>query len=43
MDNTISKSNDLMFNGTLNGDIGAAGELTLDQAPTFTEKLGLDP
>jgi len=29
MDNTISKSNDLMFNGTLNGDIAAAGELTL--------------
>ena len=29
MDNTLSKSNDLMFNGTLNGDIAAAGELTL--------------
>jgi cytoskeletal protein CcmA (bactofilin family) len=29
MDNRISKSNDLIFNGTLNGDIGAAGELTL--------------
>jgi cytoskeletal protein CcmA (bactofilin family) len=29
MDNTISKSNDLIFNSTLNGDIGAAGELTL--------------
>jgi hypothetical protein len=29
MDNTISKSNDLMFNGTLNGDIAAAGEITL--------------
>jgi hypothetical protein len=43
MDNTISKNNDLMFNGTLNGDIAAAGELTLDQAPTFMEKLELDP
>jgi cytoskeletal protein CcmA (bactofilin family) len=29
MDNTISKSSDLNFNGTLNGDIAAAGELTL--------------
>jgi cytoskeletal protein CcmA (bactofilin family) len=29
MDSTISKNNDLMFNGTLNGDIAAAGELTL--------------
>jgi cytoskeletal protein CcmA (bactofilin family) len=29
MDNTIDKSNDLKFNGTLNGDIAAAGELTL--------------
>ena len=29
MDKTISKGNDLMYNGTLNGDIAATGELTL--------------
>ena len=29
MANKISKSNDLIFNGKLNGDIAAAGELTL--------------
>jgi cytoskeletal protein CcmA (bactofilin family) len=29
MDNTINNSEDLMFNGKLNGDIAAEGELTL--------------
>ena len=29
MDNTISESNDLTFNGPLDGDIAAGGELTL--------------
>jgi cytoskeletal protein CcmA (bactofilin family) len=29
MNSTISRSHDLIFNGTLNGDIAAGGELTL--------------